>query len=48
MDRLDELTEAVIRRRFALMPDDHCCPAKRFTARLTFTTESMSSRFSPL
>ena len=26
-----ELTETIVRRRFALVPDDHLCPAKRFT-----------------
>jgi hypothetical protein len=40
-----ELAEAFVRCRIALMPNDHR-PAKRFTARRTSTTESMSSRFS--
>ena len=41
-----KVTEASIRNAFALVPDDHRCPAKRFTARRTFMTESMSARFS--
>ncbi len=41
-----ELTEALVRYRFPLVPDDHCCPAKRVTARRTAMTESMSARFS--
>jgi len=40
-----ELTETLVGCRLALMPDDHRCPANRFTARRTSTTESMSSRF---
>ena len=41
-----ELPETLVRCRLSLMPDDHRCPAKRFTARRTSTIESMSSRFS--
>jgi hypothetical protein len=33
-------------RHATLMPNDHRCPAKRFTARRMSMTESMSSRFS--
>ena len=40
-----EITEASIRRALSLVPDDHRCPAKRFTARRTSTAEWMSSRF---
>ncbi len=41
-----KVTEASIRSALSLVPDDHRCPAKRFTARRTSTAESMSSRFS--
>ena len=41
-----KVTEASIRSAFALVPDDHRCPARRFTARRTSMTESMSSTFS--
>jgi hypothetical protein len=40
-----ELAKAFVRRRGALVPDDHRCPARRFTARLTWMMESQSSRF---
>ena len=41
-----QVSEPPVRRRFALMPDDHRCPARRFTARRTLMRESTSSRFS--
>ncbi|MBT8451450.1 MAG: hypothetical protein KJO40_05740 [Deltaproteobacteria bacterium] len=40
-----KVMEASIRSALSLVPDDHQCPAKRFTARRTFTAELMSSRF---
>jgi len=46
LDVTRKVTEASIRSGFAMMSDDHRCPAKRLTARRTSMTESMSSRFS--
>ena len=40
------MSEPFVRYRFPLVADDHRCPAKRFTARRTSTTEPMSSRLS--
>ena len=42
-----KMTEASIRSAFALVPDVHRCPARRFAARRTLMAESMSSRFMP-
>ena len=46
MDVASQVPEPPVRLRFPLMPNDHRCPARRFTALRTSMTESRSSRFS--
>ena len=45
LDVAGQVSEPLVRYRFALVPNDHRRPAKRFTALRTFMRESMSSRF---
>lgn len=47
-DVASELAEPLVRRRFALVPDDQRSPARRFAALRTWMMESRSSRFSAL
>jgi hypothetical protein len=46
LDVACEVSEPPVRCRLPLVPDDHRCPTRRFTARWTSMTDSMSSSLS--